>query len=633
MATKEKKINELSKEKKVQLQDKTGVYTKKKLENMPTESMKNDMQDALERIEEEILTLKKKQGFVTKQELSSIIGSNKEKTVFNHVETILMDNNISIKNKTHHADQDIESEDLENVDDTEVFTLEDKEEVEEVDILPEDPVKMYLKEMGDIPLLDRKGEVEIAREIESNQQAMLDILLRSKIIKEYLFELKDKLENNTARARDIISGIDEEDKVVEEESAALLKVLEKLSESQEYYKRTRIIRKELSDTKIEEDKRKKLQEKLIKLDKKVSKVLSTINFNTKIIELMYNRLLQHSNIVDQTYIKLSRFQKELRTSVVQAQKLIKEWEQSSPEQQQNIEDNVQKMTRNSFNITRRLVEKITINTKRVKREISKTDIPLERFRADIKQLTVSKLKVDHAKGKLIEANLRLVISLVKKYMNRGLQFLDLIQEGNIGLMKAVDKFEYRRGYKFSTYATWWIRQAITRAISDQSRTIRIPVHMIETMNKVVRISRYLMQEYGREPSPDEIAEKIDIPVGKVKKILKIAKEPISIETPLNDDEDTYIGDFIQDPSQKNPTDYVFQSHLSDVIKKVMGTLTPREAKVLKMRFGIEERRDHTLEEVGQDFDVTRERIRQIEAKALKKLRHPTRTKYLKLFYD
>jgi len=260
-------------------------------------------------------------------------------------------------------------------------------------------------------------------------------------------------------------------------------------------------------------------------------------------------------------------------------------------------------------------------------------ISIDELRRIHDTLTIGERKADQAKSELVEANLRLVVSIAKKYTNRGLQFLDLIQEGNIGLMKAVDKFEYRRGYKFSTYATWWIRQAITRAIADQARTIRIPVHMIETINKLIRTSRLLVQQLGREPTPEEIAVKMELPVDKVRKVLKIAKEPISLETPIGEEEDSYLGDFIEDKKIINPADAVMNINLSEQTRKVLATLTPREEKVLRMRFGIGEKSDHTLEEVGQDFFVTRERIRQIEAKALRKLRHPSRAKLLKAFID
>jgi RNA polymerase primary sigma factor len=279
------------------------------------------------------------------------------------------------------------------------------------------------------------------------------------------------------------------------------------------------------------------------------------------------------------------------------------------------------------------LKKIQACQNRIDTMIEATALTWPQFKEEVKRLKIAERKVKLAKSQLVEANLRLVISIAKKYTNRGLQFLDLIQEGNIGLMKAVDKFEYRRGYKFSTYATWWIRQSITRAIADQARTIRIPVHMIETINKLSRTSRALVQEYGREPTPEELAKNMDMPLNKVRKVLKIAKEPISLDTPIGDDEDSQLKDFIADEKASNPGDATSYSNLSELTRYALSTLTPREEKVLRMRFGIDEKKDHTLEEVGQDFDVTRERIRQIEAKALRKLRHPTRSRLLRSFYE
>ncbi len=280
-----------------------------------------------------------------------------------------------------------------------------------------------------------------------------------------------------------------------------------------------------------------------------------------------------------------------------------------------------------------IYERIAEVERNIKRIETEAEMSSRELRRVVKSIKIGEIQAKFAKSELIEANLRLVVSIAKKYTNRGLQFLDLIQEGNIGLMKAVDKFEYQRGYKFSTYATWWIRQAITRAIADQARTIRIPVHMIETINKLIRTSRYLVQEYGREPTPEEIAEKMEIPLEKVRKVLKIAKEPISLETPIGEEEDSHLGDFIEDKGVVSPSDVVINVNLAEQTRKILATLTPREEKVLRMRFGIGEKSDHTLEEVGQNFDVTRERIRQIEAKALRRLRHPSRSNKLKNFVD
>jgi RNA polymerase primary sigma factor len=493
----------------------------------------------------------------------------------------------------------------------------------------DDPVRMYLKEMGSIQLLTREGEVEIAKRIEEGQHDMLDILLRSELIVNYLFDLGHKLKIGKSRARDIVSGIDEDDQVIEEESEAANQVLQKLKKAKKTFNERNLAIKRLGEDVTKEE----VEATVEKYRGKLKDILSTINFNTKQIDTMFRVMLHHNDKIDLTFNQLSRYQRDLRAPVGRVEVLIDLWKDGEEEKNKKIEAQIKTLTRNNFRVTRRILEKVKVGERRLSKMIGQTDVPLDQFRNEIKKLKVSEMQVGRAKSQLVEANLRLVISIAKKYTNRGLQFLDLIQEGNIGLMKAVDKFEYRRGYKFSTYATWWIRQAITRAIADQARTIRIPVHMIETINKLIRTSRYLVQEFGREPSPEEIGERMDLPVEKVRKVLKIAKEPISLETPIGDEDDSHLGDFIPDSSVVLPSDSVVNTYLADVTRKVLGTLTPREEKVLKMRFGIDEKKDHTLEEVGQDFDVTRERIRQIEAKALRKLRHPTRSRVLKSFYD
>jgi RNA polymerase primary sigma factor len=594
----------------------------------------------MDKIIKQLISKGKTKGFVTETEIIDSFPTKPIKRELNAVYDYLADKNVEIVDSTKkvdlkNLDSDIGSQNL-NFESSSDFTVSESDSSAEsqttIDQSSDDPVRMYLREMGSIKLLTRDGEVDIAKKIEKGQHEMLDILLRSELIVNYLFDLGKKLKNGKARARDIVSGIDEDDQVIEEESQAADQVIQKLKLAKKHFDERNKLFKKLQNIK---DLKKKIE---IEKDLEESKylllnILRSVNFNTKQIDTMFSVMLHHNDKIDLTFTQLSRYQRDLHAPVAKVEKIIAQWDEENPGNFDELEQQIKSLTRHSFRVARRIYEKVEAGGRRIDKMITQTDVPLDKFRSEIKRLKVAENKVSRAKSLLVEANLRLVISIAKKYTNRGLQFLDLIQEGNIGLMKAVDKFEYRRGYKFSTYATWWIRQAITRAIADQARTIRIPVHMIETINKLIRTSRHLVQEFGREPSPEEISEKMDLPVEKVRKVLKIAKEPISLETPIGDEDDSHLGDFIPDATAVLPSDSVVNTYLADVTRKVLGTLTPREEKVLKMRFGIDEKKDHTLEEVGQDFDVTRERIRQIEAKALRKLRHPTRSRQLKSFYE
>jgi RNA polymerase primary sigma factor len=490
-----------------------------------------------------------------------------------------------------------------------------------------DPVKMYLKEMGCISLLTREGEVEIAKRIEAGESEAMDCLLRCAVGIEYIIELGNNLKRGDIKLKDVINDLDDEDSHTQigERRETIIHIIDQI---ETLHQERGDLKKNLSRKGLSALKKKKLTAKTEENNSKVVELIGSFKLEKSQLDHMVERLI---GIVAQ----LEQAEKHLEECMLAAGgkpiAYIKKYAAQIPKTAKDLQV-VTPLKLKKCDLLA-LKSKVDAAEKTIKDIKDRTGMGKRELKDALEVVEDRLLKAKRAKSELIEANLRLVVSIAKKYTNRGLQFLDLIQEGNIGLMKAVDKFEYQRGYKFSTYATWWIRQAITRAIADQARTIRIPVHMIETINKLIRTSRYLVQEHGREPTPEEIAEKMEFPLEKVRKVLKIAKEPISLETPIGEEEDSHLGDFIEDKKIISPGEAVINFNLGEQTRKILTTLTPREEKVLRMRFGIGEKSDHTLEEVGRDFNVTRERIRQIEAKALRKLRHPSRSKKLRSFLE
>ena len=594
----------------------------------------------------QLISLGKEKGYLTYDELNNALPADMVSSeqidnlmmMFGEMDIEIIDTPEEERYQKMMAEPEEEREGFKGLEEAEEEG-EEEEKVKEIDLTPgvlsrtADPVRLYLKEMGSVPLLSREGEITIAKKIEEGEKDVAAVVFGTPMIIKDLLSLGEKLRHGKISIREVVSAFDEEfdeEGVAQEQDDAELtaRTLEAISKMGSPYRDLMRAYQRLKRAGSDQAHRRKIKGQLREIKSQIAEKTEQVNLHPALIERMTGQVKALAANILQAEREITNCRRRLGVSGEEGLLVLKKIGRGPIGLK-----SVRRKTGLSVEVLHDLDRIYREARKKIRAAEAVAMVTAEEIKEAVKLLEQGESKIKSGKTDLVEANLRLVVSIAKKYTNRGLQFLDLIQEGNIGLMKAVDKFEYKRGYKFSTYATWWIRQAITRAIADQARTIRIPVHMIETINKLIRTSRHLVQELGREPMPEEIGEKMDLPIEKVRKILKIAKEPISLETPIGEEEDSHLGDFIEDKKAVSPIEAAIRYDLQRRITSILQTLTPREERVLRKRFGIGENTDHTLEEVGRDFEVTRERIRQIEAKALRKLRHPSRSKKLKSFVE